>query len=95
MGDVPQYRLYKWVPNWGLPSISVACIQVEVRHIFVTELLRIYGSSIMSFYLVGFSEPRLSRAKASFSYWNAGVFAAWQDCSLSRRVYKLQYFSFR
>ncbi|CAL8472174.1 g11716 [Coccomyxa elongata] len=29
MGDVPKYRLYKWVPNWGLPSISVACIQVE------------------------------------------------------------------
>ncbi len=30
MDTAPSYRLYKWVPNWGLPSISAACIQVEV-----------------------------------------------------------------
>ncbi|KAK9905474.1 hypothetical protein WJX75_000427 [Coccomyxa subellipsoidea] len=29
MDSAPSYRLYKWVPNWGLPSISAACIQVE------------------------------------------------------------------
>ncbi|KAL4440053.1 hypothetical protein ABPG75_003054 [Micractinium tetrahymenae] len=25
----PQLVLYKWAPGWGLPSLSVACLQVE------------------------------------------------------------------
>ena len=30
MATTPSYRLYKWPSNWGLPSLSPACIEVEV-----------------------------------------------------------------
>lgn len=58
MGDVPQYRLYKWVPNWGLPSISVACIQVEVSHVFLYERHSLYGRVLCCAISVGILAPR-------------------------------------